>query len=135
MNIMSKASSHFFGIHHWFLRPCVTRASLPTEMVPVEICRADLDLQGWGILKVWSNESSLLKTFFSGSPQIGFNAPINQKIQITVWNLFGRRQYVLDTRAARDERWVNPNRLFQHHNAQSLKLKPFPKEKELVQNS
>lgn len=133
MNVMFKPSNLFFGILHWFLRPCVMRASLPSEMVPLEICRAELDLQGWGILKVWSDDAPLLKTFFSGSPQIAFNAPINHQIHISVWNLYGKRQYVLDTRTARDERWVNPNRLFQHHNAQSLKLKPLPKEKELAQ--
>lgn len=127
-------ASHFsFGLSQWFSRPGVTAAQMPQEITPMGFCGVELDLHGWGLLKAWSGHAPLLWTTFRGPTQLGFNAPLDQPVRISVWNLFGARHYQLDTQTARIERWVNPSRLFQHHEAQSPVLKALPKERTLDQ--
>lgn len=97
----------------WFAPPRLKSHLMASEIVAVGDASLDVEVKGWGFVRLIKPGQAPCRLWFVGQRKINYFVPVGTQPILELVNIFGRRRYIADARADRQELWIPYDTLYQ----------------------
>lgn len=125
---LSPIKSSYNRLHamlvHWFSPPSLLAAGMPSEIIPTGLVSLDLNVRGWGWVRLDGPDAPGSRTWFPGDRRLTLFLPVGTQPLLRLTNLWGSRQYQVDARPQRTEVWAPYSSRFRLKPPSDVEIKP-----------
>jgi len=97
----------------WFAPPRLKSHLMASEIVDVGDASLDVEVNGWGFVRLIKPGQVPCRLWFVGQRTINYFVPVGTQPILELVNIFGRRRFIADARADRQELWISYESLYQ----------------------